>query len=111
MILDSKRKLFEQYDKAFQAVAGVKLVKEPEACKSNYWVQTLLLSKDRIDQRDSILRATNDVGFMTRPAWAPLHQLPPYQRAPRMELLETRFLANGLINLPSSISGRDSELG
>ena len=101
-ILESKRRLFNQYDQAFQEVTGATLIKEPSGSRSNYWLQTLLLSPEQVKQRDTILQKTNDLGLMTRPVWVPLHQLSPYRSAPRMDLSQAELLADGLLNLPSS---------
>lgn len=100
--LAMKRQLFERYRAAFAAVPQVSLVREPEGCHSNYWLQTLLLHETVASQRDAILAATNDAGLMTRPAWALLHRLAPYRECPRMELQVAGLLERCLINLPSS---------
>ncbi len=100
--LDSKRKLFEAYKEAFNGIEGVKLVVEPKGCRSNYWLQTILLDKDYSHLREPILQATNEVGIMTRPAWVPMHQLIPYKQCLAMELPVAESLGERLINIPSS---------
>lgn len=101
-MLAAKRELFHRYQAAFAPVAGIKLVAEPEQCQSNYWLQTLLLDAEHERQRDLILKATNEAGFMTRPAWILLHELAPFSDCPRMDLAGTRSLSQRLINIPSS---------
>ncbi|UVT16849.1 MAG: LegC family aminotransferase [Nitrospira sp.] len=100
--LASKRKLFARYQEAFGSMAGVRLVEEPIACRSNYWLQTLLLDVDQQDQRDRILRATNDAGFMTRPAWILMHDMAHFKDCPRMDLAGAESLSRRLLNIPSS---------
>jgi len=100
--LASKRRLAEKYTEAFQDVESVRLMHEPQGCRSNYWLQTLLLDESVADQRDAVLTATNDAGLMTRPAWRLLHQLAPYQQCPRAPLPVAESLARRLINIPSS---------
>jgi perosamine synthetase len=100
--LAMKRQLFERYRAAFTAVPQVSLIREPEGCHSNYWLQTLLLHETVASQRDAILAATNDAGLMTRPAWTLMHALAPYREHPRMELPVAESLESRLINLPSS---------
>ena len=100
--LDDKRRLFEQYRLAFAAVTGVKLVAEPEGCRSNYWLQTLLLDESLADQRDAVLTATNDAGQMTRPVWTLMHRLPMYSNTPKAPLPVAESLERRLINIPSS---------
>jgi len=100
--LQAKRRLFKQYESAFASVAGARLVAEPVGCRSNYWLQTLLLDESNSGQRDRILAATNDIGMMTRPAWTPMHRLPAFGACPRMRLPVAESLERRLINLPSS---------
>ncbi len=102
--LASKRKLFEQYQAAFVPVVGVKLLVEPEACRSNYWLQTLLLDAGQESQHDLVLKATNAAGFMTRPAWVLMHELAHFKDCPRMDLAGAESLSQRLINIPSSAS-------
>jgi perosamine synthetase len=106
--VEAKRRLFERYRSAFAAVPQVRIVEEPEGCRSNYWLQTLVLDESVEDQRDEILKATNDAGFMTRPSWTPMHRLAPYETSPRADLEVAESLERRMINLPSSafLSGR-----
>jgi len=100
--LDSKRALFQRYKAAFASLTGLRLVVEPESCQSNYWLQTLLLDDDQADQRDALLKATNDSGLMTRPAWILMPELPQFKDCSRMDLTGALSLAQRLINIPSS---------
>lgn len=101
-MLAAKRQLFDRYRSAFVVVKGAKVMGEPQHCESNYWLQTLILDSEYCDQRDAILRATNQSGLMTRPAWVLLSELEPYAGCPSMDLGGARSLARRLINLPSS---------
>jgi aminotransferase in exopolysaccharide biosynthesis len=100
--LAAKRVLFERYQSAFAQVTGVKLMSELAQCQSNYWLQTLLLNPSNSDQRDAILKVTNDAGLMTRPVWTLMHELAPFKDCPRMDLTEAQSLSRRLINIPSS---------
>jgi aminotransferase in exopolysaccharide biosynthesis len=101
-ILAAKRALFARYQAAFSSVQGLALVAEPEQCQSNYWLQTLLLDADQAEQRDPILCATNAAGYMTRPAWILMHELPQFKDCPKMDLTMAQSLSQRLINIPSS---------
>jgi perosamine synthetase len=100
--LAAKRRLFERYRAAFVTVPNTRLVGEPDGCRSNYWLQTLVLDEIVADERDAVLSATNDDALMTRPAWALMHSLKPYCTSPRMLLPVAESLERRLINLPSS---------
>ncbi len=103
-MLVAKRKLFQRYQVAFAQVAGVTLMTEPEQCRSNYWLQTLLLDEKYADQRDEVLAATNAATYMTRPAWILMHELAPFKDCQRMDLATAQSLSQRLINIPSSSS-------
>lgn len=100
--LSEKRRLFDRYASRFADVEGVRIVAEPPGCRSNYWLQTLLLDNSLCAQRDGVLAATNDAGLMTRPVWALMHHLAPYANCPRAPLPVAESLERRLINLPSS---------
>ena len=100
--LEDKRRLFERYQLAFTNFSGVHLVTEPLGCRSNYWLQTLLLDESLASQRDAVLTASNDAGLMTRPVWTLMHRLPMYNKAPRAALPVAESLERRLINIPSS---------
>jgi len=100
--LAAKRTLFSRYQTTFSKLVGVDLMAEPAQCQSNYWLQTLLLKAEHAEQRDAVLKATNDAGFMTRPAWIPMHELAPFKDYPHMDLSMAESLMQLLINIPSS---------
>ena len=100
--IKAKRRLFERYSSAFAGIGQVRIVTEPAGCRSNYWLQTLLLDESAAGERDAVLAATNDAGVMTRPSWLLMHRLAPYIQNPRMELKMAESLSRRLINLPSS---------
>jgi len=100
--LQAKRQLTEQYAKAFSDMPQVRLFREREGTKANYWLQTLLLAPSIAEQRNSILQSTNAAGQMTRPVWQLLPRLPMYQNSECMPIPIAEDLARRIINLPSS---------
>ncbi len=100
--IEAKRRLFERYLEAFSPIPQTRIMAEPSGSRSNYWLQALLLDEAVAGQRVAILAATNDAGYMTRPAWTLMHRLPPYQAAPKMDLSGAESIERRLINLPSS---------
>jgi perosamine synthetase len=97
-----KRRLFERYKACFADLQGLRVFEEPLGCKSNYWLQAILLDPDHAHLRDQILEATNDAGLMTRPVWTPMHQLKHFAACPMMNLTVTESLSRRIINVPSS---------
>ena len=100
--LSDKKRLFEHYKIFFEQVQGLKLLSEPDNCQSNYWLQTLLLDISNEDERNTILQATNDAGFMTRPAWHSMDELTQFKGCPQMDLAVAKSLTRRIINIPSS---------
>ena len=76
-------------------------VKEPMNAKSNYWFNCFLAKNKK--ERDSILEYTNKNKIMTRPAWTPMHTLEMYKKSQKMDLKNTIWLEERLINIPSSV--------
>ena len=101
-MLAAKRELFLRYQAAFRPIAGVTVMAEPAGCRSNYWLQTLILSPTVASERDVLLGAINEAGFMSRPIWTLMHELAPYQACPRMNLAEAESLSRRVLNIPSS---------
>jgi len=97
-----KRLLFKNYRSVFANIKGVALFNEPDHCKSNFWLQTLLLSEDNSEKQSEILKLTNSIGIMTRPSWVLLNELTPFKDLPSMDLTSSRSLAARIINIPSS---------
>ena len=102
--IKAKRLLHERYRAAFAGIPQARILSEPEGCRSNYWLQTLLLEESAAGLRDELLQATNDVGLMTRPVWELMNKLVPYQACPRMELPVAESLQRRIINIPSNVS-------
>ena len=100
--LRSKRTLFHRYREALTGVEGVRLLEERPGTESNYWLQTLILDEDRADQREDLLAATNEAGYLTRPAWKLMNHLQPYADCPTAPLPVAESLERRVINLPSS---------
>jgi perosamine synthetase len=102
LFLKNKRALAERYNLAFKNVEGIHFFTEPEFGRSNYWLNVILLDEQHAAKRDALLESLTKNGFMSRPAWTLLDQLPMYLQCPRMELSCARSLERRLINIPSS---------
>lgn len=100
--LADKRKLAQAYEKAFAECSFATFLSEPENTISSYWLCTILMHQ--ASERGSALEMLNDAGYLCRPAWTPMHQLPMYENCPRMDLTGTEDLAARIINLPSSVT-------
>jgi dTDP-4-amino-4,6-dideoxygalactose transaminase len=100
--LQAKKRLFHKYSEALAGIEGVDIFEEPRSSRSNYWLQTLILSDDNLELRDEIIEVTNSQKIMTRPIWTPLNELQPYFASPSMNIAVVKSLEKRLISLPSS---------
>jgi len=98
--LKNKRMLAEKYNEFFLDDEHVFFV-EPENSRSNYWFNAFF-SNDK-KERDSILEYTNKNGVMTRPFWTPMHNLPMYSQCQKTSMVNTNWLYEHLVCVPSSV--------
>lgn len=99
--VEDKRKTAERYRDFFAAIPEVTFFTEPEGCRSNYWLNTVLL-KDKAAQQE-FLEYTNDHGVMTRPVWELMTRLEMFRDCENDGLENTRWLADRIVNIPSSV--------
>jgi aminotransferase in exopolysaccharide biosynthesis len=97
--ISNKRNLANKYEIFFKGT-DYNFFKEPRDCKSNYWLNCIIL-KDKI-QRDQFLEETNSNGVMTRPIWKLMNKLPMYKDAQCDDIKNSEWLAERVINIPSS---------
>lgn len=98
-VIASKRAIAGRYADFF-ANGPIRHIAEPAGCRSNYWLNTILL-QDRA-RRDAFLEYSNDHGVMTRPVWTLMNELPMYKDCPSLPLDGARWLADRAVNLPST---------
>lgn len=100
--IEKKRKIFDIYNETFTAVNDISLFHEPLNCRSNYWLQTLLLNTNKISFRDQILDQANKVNLQLRPAWELLNTLNQFKGCESMDLEIATRISERIINIPSS---------
>ena len=98
----NKRNLANKYDIALKSSESLEFVSEPKGTTSNYWLNTVRLKKPNLQILNELLTDSRAKGYLCRPAWNLLHQLPMYENSPRAELPVAQVLLNSLINVPSS---------
>jgi aminotransferase in exopolysaccharide biosynthesis len=96
----SKRALADRYA-AFFRNSDLHFFTEPADCRSNYWLNAVIC--DSAEQRDALLKATNDRQVMTRPIWALMNRLPMYAHVRKGNLVNAEWLEARVVNLPSSV--------
>jgi len=100
-ILANKRKTAEKYKAFFSAIDNIDFFDEPKDCQSNFWLNVVFLQNK--EQRDRFLTYTNDNGVMTRPAWQLMHRLPMFSNCQTDGLMNSAWIEEKLVNVPSSV--------
>ena len=98
----AKRHLADIYRERFAGLSGLRIFREPEGTESNYWLNALLLDESDIALRDQIVETCIGHGFLVRPAWNLLSDLPVNRACPRADLSQARNLLGRIVSLPSS---------
>ena len=100
MYLNNKRNLATSYEKFFLK-KGIKFRTETKNTKANYWLMCIEL--ENLKERNLFLESTNSSNVMTRPIWKSMDSLPMYKNCQKDELLNTKFLEDRIVNIPSSV--------
>tara|TARA_B100000989_G_scaffold298149_1_gene286316 strand:- start:546 stop:1724 length:1179 start_codon:yes stop_codon:yes gene_type:complete len=101
-LLSSKRKLFKLYNKKIKNLSWVSLLNEPKKCKSNFWLQTLIISKKNKSLLEFIISYVNKKGIQARPVWNLINLNKPYKYCPSMNLKNSIEMKERTFNIPSS---------
>ena len=96
----NKRNLANKYEAYFKNT-DYNFFKEPKDCKSNYWLNSIILNEKL--QRDQFLKETNANGVMTRPIWNLMNKLPMFKDAQCDNLKNSEWLSERVVNIPSSV--------
>lgn len=98
--VQAKRELASRYAELLRD-SDLRLFQEPKDCRSNYWLNAVVC--ESVEQREALLKATNDAGVMTRPIWRLMNSLPQYAECIRGDLSNSLWLEERVVNLPSSV--------
>ena len=97
----NKRETAHYYRAFFEKLPEIEFFTEPLHSRSNYWLNVILL-KDKQAQQ-VFLQQSNKNGVMTRPAWQLMHTLPMFRHCKTDHLTNTHYLADRIVNIPSSV--------
>ena len=98
-MLSSKKKLNKIWKKLFINTNFYLYDPIPESTP-NYWINNLILNNK--NQRNTTLKYTNERQVMTRPFWKLMIDLPAFKCCEHDGLINSKYLYNVSINLPSS---------
>ena len=98
-ILESKRNISEKYFE-WGKKNGMEFIKDRKYTKSNFWLNTAITNS--LSERNMMLEQTNNSGVITRPVWTPMHKMKIYEKFEKIDLSNTEWLYDRLVNVPSS---------
>ena len=98
--IERKRVLADRYAEWFPD-KGYEFIVEPDKTRANYWINAFLTNSR--EERDTVLKYTNENKVMTRPAWTPMHTLDMYKGCLRVDLSNTEWIEERLVSIPSSV--------
>ena len=97
-ILQNKRNTAMKY-KAFFEGSNIKFFDEPINCKSNFWLNAILLPNRK--EQIKFLEKTNDAGVQTRPIWELMNRLVMFKNCQQGDLSNSEMFAGSVVNIPS----------
>ena len=103
-IISKKKQVALKYREFFKHT-GIKFIEPIAGATSNHWLNAIVLNDNR--ERDNFLRITNERGIMTRPIWKLLNELPIYVSCEHDGLQNSKWLAERVVNIPSSVQRLD----
>ena len=103
-ILQVKGDVAETY-RAFCNDNGWQFVEPPKGTRANNWLNAVIL--ENRTERDAFLDYSNKCDVMTRPVWTLMSELQMFEDCQHDGLINSRWLADRLVNLPSSVPERD----
>ena len=97
----NKRETAKKYEEFFQGLSDIDFFTEPAFCRSNYWLNVVILNDK--EAQISFLEYTNKHGVMTRPIWEIMTRLSMFSHCEHDSLCNTIWLADRVVNIPSSV--------
>ena len=98
-ILKNKKEIANEY-KEIAAKLNVNFVTGIDSTQPNYWLNTIVLNHEK--EKEELLNLAHKEKIFLRPLWIPLHELHMYKYYQRDEMLNTSWLYQHCISLPSS---------
>jgi aminotransferase in exopolysaccharide biosynthesis len=97
----NKRQTALSYKDFFSNYIGVTFFIEPKNCISNYWLNVIIFESQK--ERNLFLEESNSQGVMTRPIWQLMNRLPMFEKCQCGDLHNAEWLADRVVNIPSSV--------
>jgi perosamine synthetase len=100
-LLERKRLLHERYQARLTGNNSLKLLSQRQGTTSNYWLNAVSIPGLSIEEREQVLGDCHAQGFLCRPMWTLLSNLPMYRSSPRSSLETAHRIERETVCLPS----------
>ena len=100
-ILKLKKRLHEKYQRYFCKYDGITLLKTTKNNKSNYWLNSIILTKINETEFMRLIKDLKNLNLSVRPIWEPLHKLSYLKHYQKHNLDVTEKISKKVISLPS----------
>ena len=78
--VEIRREHNRAYRKAFESLAGVRLMPEASGCRSTFWLTAITIDPEQAEtDRESVRLYLDSVGIEARPIWKPMHLQPAFE--------------------------------
>lgn len=101
MFIENKRETASLYQKFFEDFDDILFFTEKENCFSNYWLNSIIFEKP--EDRNKFLEYSEKNNIQIRPVWILNNKYPMYKNCFSINLENSQYLEDRLINLPSSV--------
>lgn len=100
-----KRELAETYNNMLGEIGSFELPPQEEWAYNGFWLYTAILKKNDTIGRDQLIEKMLRNGVEMRPAFYPLHQMPPYKNFPsKSDFKNSIYISQQGISFPSSVN-------
>ena len=103
-VLKKKRDINYLYKKKINSIKGLRLLDPPENCKSNFWLNVLIIEKKYGLSKKQIIKKFLSQNIETRSLWYPNHLQKPYKKFQKYKILNSIQMFKNCLCLPSSYS-------
>jgi len=109
--VSAKKKLAVFYDKVLKETGNFIIPPQEPWAVNGYWLYTAILKESASITRDVLMEKMLKNGIETRPAFYPLHQMPPYKDYPsKSSFQNSKHISAQGISFPSSVNITQEEL-
>ena len=110
-LLVNKKKIFDLYCKQLSSIRGIAMIKSPDYCVSNNWINLIKIDekiyKKSLKQLISIFTKYQ---IQVRPVWFLNHLQKPFKNSQSYKITNAKKLVNKILCLPSSASLKKNQI-